>query len=86
MLKYLVVLTGALVMLAAADEAQARGLRRSRGSCPNGQCPVSVPAATTEAATASDAVATDAVAEVAASTDAVRTSSQIGRASCRERV
>ena len=43
MLKYMVVLVGALVVLAASDEAQARGFRRSRGSCPNGQCYASIP-------------------------------------------
>ncbi len=73
MLKYMVVLTGALVVFAAADEAQARGLRRSRGSCPNGQCPISIPAATTETAATSEASEAT-VAEVAASTNVVRTS------------
>lgn len=43
MLKYMVVLAGALVVLAASDEAQARGFRRNRGSCPNGQCSASIP-------------------------------------------
>lgn len=43
MLKYMVVLAGALVVLAASDEAQARGFRRNRGSCPNGQCYASIP-------------------------------------------
>ena len=75
MLKYLVVLTGALVMLAATDEAQARGFRRSRGSCPNGQCPVSVAAAATKTATTSD-TGDAAVADVTASTDAPRTASR----------
>ena len=77
MLKYMVILTGVLVMLAATDQAQARGFRRSRGSCPNEQCPVSAPAAATKAATtsdAADAAATEVAASVTASTDAPRTS------------
>jgi len=43
------VLTGALVVLAATDEIQARGFRRSRGSCPNGQCYATIPAAPAKA-------------------------------------
>ena len=74
MLKYMVVLTGALVMLAATDEAQARGFRRTRGSCPNGQCPVSVPATATKNASTSDAADAAVAANVTASTDALRTS------------
>jgi phosphoenolpyruvate-protein kinase (PTS system EI component) len=74
MLKFIVVLAAAMVVLAATDDAQSRGLRRSRGSCPNGQCPVSLPAAATETATTSDGAEAVVAADVTTATDAVRTS------------
>ena len=49
MLKYMVLLAGALVVLAATNEVQARGFRRSRGGCPNGQCYAAIPASPTKA-------------------------------------
>ena len=55
MLKYLVLLMGALAVLVASSEAEARGFRRSRGSCPNGQCYAAIPAATDPVATNSEA-------------------------------
>ena len=83
MLKYLVVLTGALVVVAVSDGAQAHGLRRSRGSCPNGQCTTSIPAAAKEAVASSGdadtAPTAEVTANVAASTLAARTSSRWAR-------
>jgi len=76
MLKYMVVLIGALVVLAASDGAQARGQRRSRGSCPNGQCTASIPAAAKEAVASSGDAAPARTANVAVSTFAARTSSR----------
>ncbi len=80
MLKYMVVLMGALVVLAASDGAQARGQRRSRGSCPNGQCTASIPAAAKEAVASSGDAApaptAEVTANVAVSTFAARTSSR----------
>ncbi len=44
MLKNVVLLVGVVAVLAVSNDAQARGFRRSRGSCPNGQCYAAVPA------------------------------------------
>lgn len=65
MLKYMVVLAGLLVVLAASDEAQARGFRRSRGTCPNGQCSAPI-AAAPEKAVATNTEAGASVAEAPA--------------------
>ncbi len=79
MLKYTVVLAGTLVVLAASDGVQARGLRRSRGSCPDGQCYASTTAAATNAGASNgdtDAAvpAAEVTTNVAASTNVARTS------------
>lgn len=49
MLKFVIVFAGLLAIFAATSDAQARGFRQSRGSCPNGQCYAWVPAADTVA-------------------------------------
>ena len=69
----MVVLVGALVMLAATDEAQARRFRRLRGSCPNGQCPVAAPAKTAATSDAADAAVAEVPADATASSAAPRT-------------